>query len=251
MAEELHWVLRIGHIVVGSVGLLLFWIAAIAKKGGCLHIKAGRAFGNATYVLLVTIAISCGWGLMDVESFADGMVELNDEVRLQIRFFLLLFVVLSVFLLSAVEFGVRSVRAITEGDKVLRTGTARAVIVVEIVLLFVALSMLINDFVATGWRGLYWVPMVLGVLALLDCFGNWSFGGKVGHGADVLMTKHVEAMIGCGIAYHTALSVTVFSRLAPGIFEGVWVFVPWVLPTMVGVPLSVLVVRRWGRGAIQ
>jgi len=41
----------IGHIITGSIGLVVFWVPVAGKKGGKWHGKAGRVF---TYTMLAT-----------------------------------------------------------------------------------------------------------------------------------------------------------------------------------------------------
>ena len=42
--DGVHLVLRSVHIVPAFVGLALFWVPVLAKKGGRLHVCAGWAF---------------------------------------------------------------------------------------------------------------------------------------------------------------------------------------------------------------
>src|ERR1700689_791038 len=48
--QSLRWV----HIAAGSIALILFWIPAIAPKGGRTHIRAGWAYVACMSVVVLT-----------------------------------------------------------------------------------------------------------------------------------------------------------------------------------------------------
>ena len=49
--------LVICHIIVGSIGLMTFWVPVISKKGGVNHQKWGRVF---TWCMLITGTLAIG-----------------------------------------------------------------------------------------------------------------------------------------------------------------------------------------------
>ena len=57
LAVPAFWWLRAFHIVIGSAGLLSFWIPMFAAKGGTLHQRVGRVFGLA---MLATGTLAIG-----------------------------------------------------------------------------------------------------------------------------------------------------------------------------------------------
>jgi hypothetical protein len=48
--QSLRWV----HIAAGSIALILFWIPAIARKGGRTHIRAGWIYVVCMSIVVVT-----------------------------------------------------------------------------------------------------------------------------------------------------------------------------------------------------
>jgi hypothetical protein len=48
--QSLRWI----HIAAGSIALILFWIPAIARKGGRTHIRAGWFYVACMSVVVVT-----------------------------------------------------------------------------------------------------------------------------------------------------------------------------------------------------
>ena len=64
MAETMHDLLRALHISTGFVGLAAFWIPALARKGGRLHVGAGRVFAACAYVVALSALGSTSWALL-------------------------------------------------------------------------------------------------------------------------------------------------------------------------------------------
>src|SRR5260370_11604108 len=54
--QSLRWV----HITAGSIALILFWIPAIARKGGRTHIRAGWVYVVCMSVVVVTAFVMSG-----------------------------------------------------------------------------------------------------------------------------------------------------------------------------------------------
>jgi len=61
--------------------------------------------------------------------------------------------------------------------------------------------------------------------------------------------EHLDAMIGCGIAFHTAFAVFGMNRFAAFDLPGVWQVVPWILPAAIGIPATSLLARHYRRRA--
>jgi hypothetical protein len=50
------------------------------------------------------------------------------------------------------------------------------------------------------------------------------------------MFEHMTAMLGAGVAFHTAFAVFGLGRLFGLAPQGAWWFLPWIVPAAVGVP---------------
>ncbi|MCE2540753.1 MAG: hypothetical protein J4G16_10285, partial [Acidobacteria bacterium] len=49
------------HVVTGFIGLAAFWIPVFARKGGPLHVRAGRVYAYCAYVVtLSAVTASAG-----------------------------------------------------------------------------------------------------------------------------------------------------------------------------------------------
>ena len=74
-------VLRLSHALVGGLGMAVFWIPAIARKGSLLHVRAGRIFVGCAYYAGVTGLIASIWGIVHPASFAPEAAEITAEER--------------------------------------------------------------------------------------------------------------------------------------------------------------------------
>lgn len=57
VAVQAFWWLRALHIVIGSIGLLCFWVPVLSAKGGNVHRGSGRVFA---YAMLATGTLAIG-----------------------------------------------------------------------------------------------------------------------------------------------------------------------------------------------
>ena len=64
--------------------------------------------------------------------------------------------------------------------------------------------------------------------------------------AKAWLYEHLGAMLGCGIAFHTAFAVFGASRLF-GSLPGHWAIFPWVAPTIIGTIATLVWTRRYKR----
>lgn len=46
------------HVVAGFVGLVAFWIPVFARKGGRAHVRAGRVYAYAAYVVTLSAVVA-------------------------------------------------------------------------------------------------------------------------------------------------------------------------------------------------
>ena len=61
------------------------------------------------------------------------------------------------------------------------------------------------------------------------------------------MYEHIGAMLGCGIAFHTAFAVFGSARLFDLGLEGFIAVIPWVLPAAIGIPATSIWTRYYQR----
>ena len=109
MADIIHSVLRASHIYMGFVGLAMFWVPALTRKGGRVHVVAGKVFAVCAYTVALTALGSSAWVLIHPSSWVGEPVVLS-EIPIDQIMFISILGLLGIFLLNSIENGVRVVR---------------------------------------------------------------------------------------------------------------------------------------------
>ncbi len=257
LLDLLHVGMRWSHIAAGFIGLLLFWIPVCTKKGSKLHILTGRVFLWLATFVSVTALVASGWGIVWPRSFLSWRVadmptdrrEAVLEARVDdVRFLMLILFFLAIAVLAGVVFGRSAVRTKLDHARL------RSPLLLGLELAMGAAGLMLIGFGAKelwasgGAEQKYWIHIVLGGLGI---FGAWSdLNYLLGPQPEERMSwlyKHVESMIGVGIGFHTAFAVFGFSRLLNYVeweLNGIWLLIPWVVPSIVGVPAAAIWIHR-------
>ncbi|MDE0165037.1 MAG: hypothetical protein OXL36_08070 [Bryobacterales bacterium] len=234
MAETIHSVLRMLHIFWGFLGLAAFWAPVFTKKGGKAHIRAGKVFTASAYVVALTALGSCCWALAHPSSFTGRAITWFEIPAEQVMFVAILGL-LAIFLLQSVETGLRVLRARRQPERYagqrLRSVNGLQALAGAAVLLFGAYHLI------RGHGPMFCIPVGLGLLSLQDFRENRRFLADPRPTPMAWWYKHMECMLGAGIAFHTAFLVFgARSIFGESLIEGSWSFLPWILPTAVGLP---------------
>lgn len=214
------------HLACAFGATALFWIPLAAAKGGALHIQAGRLYARLIYLTAITGAPLAVLMLVSARTDAD------------VRTAAFLGYLMAI-LVMPVYHGVRVVRA---RDARARVGSPLHTM---LALWAIAGGVLLGA-AAVWWREWPFVLMspigpVLGIRALR--YANSSRLRLPGW-----REEHIVFMVMSGIAVHTAMLVFGATRTLEMTFTGAAVYLPWLLPTLIGFPLLVLRVRRERRG---
>jgi hypothetical protein len=90
------------------------------------------------------------------------------------------------------------------------------------------------------------VPAVLGLGAIPLAYTMFKFFRRSRPTHMDWLYKHMECMLVSGIIFHTALAITVSIRLLyQGLLSGPAGLIPWVLPTVIGVPVTFAWILRY------
>lgn len=92
----------------------------------------------------------------------------------------------------------------------------------------------------------YFILLLLGGLSLLDFFGHHQFINRPETRKHPILT-HIECMIGCGIAFHTAALITIANNVLKLQLPGALSLLPWLVPTLVGIPATAIVCAKWAK----
>ncbi|MFK7817092.1 MAG: hypothetical protein AB8G99_00115 [Planctomycetaceae bacterium] len=239
--ESFHTALRWSHIIGGSVGLIVYWIAALTKKGGDIHKRAGRCFVYIVYYVAGTAMFSTLWGNLFPNSFVHSE-GLSQERIDGIRFFTSILMLLASLTLSAAYLGVQSLRTrktperlgspLLYGFFVLQIATA----------LWLAWIGYVDMSRYGGQR--FWICFGLSALGLVDAMQQVIHIRKKASQHMAWFLKHLECMAGCGAAFHTAAAVTV-TRVIDLQLPGSWQLLPWVLPSAVAIIFGAALKKKY------
>ncbi len=231
------------HIAVGSIGTAVFWVAALSKKGGPLHRKAGKLFVWSAYVIAATALVSCTWGLVHTKSFVEGAT-LSSPQLAQFRLFISLLGVLAFVTCASAILGMRVLWHKNVPDKVL----SRPLAVIYWLQGTSSLGLLALGigYLSTGFlHPLTYAATVLGIVFTLNAIGEYRYAKSPPSAAKAWLAKHIACMLGCGIAFHTALLLAGARRLLEGLLPGALAIAPWILPTIIGMIAITVLTNRY------
>jgi len=226
---NVHSLIVSGHIVVGALALLLFWVPMLARKGSALHVAAGRWYVIAMYAVSATAFVASILALADPlgirrpgETLApERAVELSNLYRMYSLFLLML----SVLVFSSIRHGLAALRARSNPEALRST---------EIRVLTVVLAALAGVVGTLGVLHGQILLVVFGALGLSAAYGMWRDAriGKPARGE--ILVAHLSGLIGSGIGAYTAFFAFGGARFLGEFLPGQWQVIPWVLPAIIG-----------------
>jgi len=234
--------LRWAHIAARSIALILFWIPAIAGKGGRTHIRAGWVYVVCMLVVVLTAFVMSGLAFtipLTVRQIARPLspAELADFLRRQRIFATFLAYLAGVTLASGWQ-GIWAIETKRE-PKMMRTPFSLAL---NVAVLLAGLTVLV---LGIKYRS---GPLIgLSPLGPLIGAGNLRYLLRGPQTRMHWWYEHLGSMIGTGIAGYTAFLVFGGSRLFPSVVRTQLYTLFWVLPTLVGVPVIFLTVAYYQR----
>ena len=233
------WVLDVfvlAHVATGFVGLAAFWIPIFARKGGRLHVQAGRVYAYCAYVVtLSAVTVSAG-RIVSYQVQGIGLAERPDLYG-----FALFLGYLGVVTFATVRQAMRVVATRRTPEK-LRTpfheGLAWASIAGSVIVIAYALGV---------WSDLSPILLGLSPIGLFTGQGMLRLMRNPGARHMGWFYSHLGSMLGGGIAFHTAFAVLGAQRFWAYELTGPFAIVPWILPTLVGIPAIIIWTRHYRR----
>lgn len=216
------------HVAAGAVSLVAFWIAVFSKKGGRMHLACGRAFEWAMYFVAGTALVAATLDMVAPEVLHPPHA--GARLSPAIGRFGAFLGYLALVTIATVRRGVRSVKTRRDPSR-LRSpaylALAGATIAAGIAVAAVGLA---------ADRGPDVLLLSLSPLGPSIGIAMFVQAFRREHGPRDWLYHHLGSMIGGGIAAHTAFAVFGAGRVLDIELPGAWRIVPWVLPTVVGVP---------------
>ncbi len=228
--------LLLTHVGVGAIGLAAFWVPVFTTKGSLAHKAYGRIFRNCAYVALGTAATALT--LRTIAYLAAG----ETPTTLPARFGAIVFLAyLTLVSFVIVRHGVTVLKnKATPGrmNTPLNAWLARAAIAASVMLVAYALVLSPPNRIL-----LY----ALSPIGLFSGLGILRYIGTPPGSPRQWLYEHLGAMIGGGIAFHTAFAVFGANRLFDIGLEGWIAVIPWIAPAAIGIPATVLWTRHYQR----
>jgi hypothetical protein len=230
------------HIAAGSIALILFWIPAIARKGGRTHIRAGWFYVACMSVVVVTALAMSGLAFTIPVAIRQitrplSPAQLSDSLRSQRVFATFLAYLAGVTLASGWQ-GIWAIETKRQ-PKTMRTPFSLALNVAVLVGGFTVLVLGIKY--RSG-------PLIgLSPIGPLVAAGNLRYLLRGPQTRMQWWYEHLGSMIGTGIAGYTAFLVFGGSRLFPSVARSQLYTIFWVLPSVIGVLAIIVTIAYYQR----
>jgi hypothetical protein len=230
------------HVAAGLTGLAAFWTPAFARKGGTTHVQAGRVFYKATCVIAVTGLAMAALVLLAPLAVHPRAATLTAAqlaaAATQDRLAALFLVYLVIITVAPVHHGVRVLETRGTPEK-MRTPfhTALGFAAIAAAAGMIALALVAHQPVFAA----------LSPIGFLVGRSNLRFAREPYASRMAWWYEHMGSMLGGGIAFHTAFLVIGAGRLLGTQLTGFAAVVPWVLPSLIGIPATAIWVGYYRR----
>ena len=224
------------HVATGFTGLAAFWIPIFARKGGRSHVRFGRIYARCAYVVTLSAVVA---SIARVMSYQLQGITMGERPELYGFAFFLGYLGIATF--ASVRQAIRAVETRRAPEK-LRTPFHRALASVAIVS-----SVGVITIALAAWSE---ASPILLALSPVGLFTGGRMLKLMRHpGAEHMgwFYSHMGSMIGGGIAFHTAFAVFGAQRLWNYSLDGALGILPWILPTLIGIPGLVFGMRYYRR----
>ncbi len=229
IATLLFDVVILVHVATGFVGLAAFWVPVFARKGGRAHVRAGRVYTYCAYVVTLSAVTASAGRIVSYQIQGIGLADRPDLYG-----FALFLGYLGVTTFATVRQALRVV-ATRRAPEMLRTPVHEALAWASI-----AGSVAVVAFALGTWSAVS--PILLGLSPIGLFTGRSMLRLMRQPGAQHMgwFYSHLGSMLGGGIAFHTAFIVFGAQRLWAYELAGPLAIVPWILPTIIGIPAIVV-----------
>jgi hypothetical protein len=228
------------HLACDAVAMVAFWVAAVSAKGGRAHRVAGRWFMRVVYAAGATGGVVAVVSLVSPLTVRPAAVELAGAAQADVltaaRQSMWLVLYILVILVAPVHHGLAVIRAGPSPPAV--RSTAHTLIALLAIGSSLALAV-------ASLRWAQWTYLVVAPIGLVVGLGHLRYRLRTSATPLDWQREHLTSVLTAGIVLHTALLVFGSSRTLGLSLVGPIEFVPWVLPALVGLPVIVLLRRRW------
>jgi hypothetical protein len=236
MIQSILTAILLGHVAAGFIGLAAFWVPVFTRKGGVAHRRFGQVFAWCAYIVTLSAVTTCIGRVMQYQRAGVSVTAHPDQ------YVLAAFLgYLGITTFASVHHAVQVVRTRSAPERIRTTSHyALAWTSIAASVAIVALAFVVKNEASIVLFALSPIGVVVGtdIRRFLARAGSdrmaWLFG-------------HMRAMIGGGIAFHTAFAVFGSQRLFSYSLRGPLAILPWILPTLIGTPAMFLAQRYYCR----
>ena len=236
LLHTLHELVTRLHIVVGSCGLILFWIPVFSRKGNLNHKRFGRYFANVMYAVGCSgIVITSLDLLYPVAMHAPGLqlsAQQAAELSREVRDFGLFLFSLSLLVLLTTRQGWLSINGRDDRSALRRP----AHLALCAAMIFAGMGLAANGFATSSV-----LFIGFGAFQVFTAVGALRYALKPNLRPKEWWTEHLGGLIGSGIAAYTAFFVfgglnfmssvfgdtvqgySIILWVAPGVFGGIMI----------------------------
>ncbi len=230
------------HIVAGAVSLVLFWIPVSVRKGGRVHVRIGQWYAQCMYIVAGSALLLCLLVASDpvgIKHASEALTaERAFEIAAQRRGTALFLFAIGMLVIANVRHGLLTL------DENLNRARTRSI---SHTALNVVLGLLAIVLAFVGYRDSQILFYVFAGLCSLTAVTNLRYAWRPTIDRSDRIRSHLSAMIGAGIASHTAFFVFGANRFLNDLLVGHWQLVPWIAPGIVGGVIINVVSRRYVR----
>lgn len=227
---------RFLHVLAGSIGLAAFWVPIFAKKGAKVHVRFGQVYVWSAYVVLAAAAIALT--IRFAALTADGI---GPAERPELFAFLVFLAYLTLVTFVTVRHGMQVLQSKRDPAAIgtpLNIALAWSAIAASIFIILYAAILRPSNMV---------LLFALSPIGLVVGFGNLRYFKGASSSPRAWMYEHLGAMLGGGIAFHTAFAVFGSAQLFDLGLTGWVAVIPWVLPAAIGIPATSIWTRHYQR----
>lgn len=227
---------RFIHVAFGAIGLIAFWVPIFAKKGAVNHVRFGKIFVWSAYIVLAAAAIALVSRTANLVREGIGVSDQPELIAFMVFLGYLTFVTFVI-----VRHGMQVLQSKGKPDA-LRTPLT----------VFLAYASIASSIGIIAY-GLFLDPpnkillFALSPIGLGNGFGQLRYMRRTDGSPRGWLYEHLGAMIGAGIAFHTAFAVFGVTRLFDIGFTGWVAVIPWVAPAIIGIPAISIWTRHYQR----
>ncbi len=228
MIHELHDLFVTGHIVVGSVGLLAFWVPVIGRKGAKPHRNLGKIFAYSMLTVgILAIGIS-GTTLLDPVGTHPYM-DFSPAFIAAIFGWMMLY--LAILTINLVWYGMCCVA--NKRDH--RANRAWPNVALQAILMVATTNCAVRGFILLE-------PLMIGIstIGFATVATNLWFIFHPSPGRNAWLRQHLKGLVGAGISVYTAFFAFGAVRIAPELALSP---ILWATPCIVG--LSIIFYHWW------